>query len=170
MNSWKSVFAMGIGMILVIGCGPTRPDGIPKLYPATVTVQNGASPIAEANILLVAQGGGHSGSWAVAGITNASGVAVITTSQGEWRGNGAPEGEYRVYITKLPDVHQDPLPEELINDSDAIERHAGEYMRLLRDAPKIIPDILTDPSRTPLTLVVSISGRAELSVDVSEHQ
>jgi len=167
MNSWKSVFALAISLILVVGCGPARPDGIPQLHPATVTVTNGGTPVAGANVLF---SGGTSGSWSVSGATNASGVAVIATSQGEWKGNGAPEGTYKVYITKRPEVHQEPLSPELQNDSAAVEKHANEYERLAAAAPKIIPENLTTPTKTPLTLTVSAGSMAELTVDVSEYK
>jgi len=160
---------MIIGSFLIAGCGPKRPDGIPAIYPAKVTVKNGASPIAGANVFLVYQGTA-SGSWSVNGVTDASGVAEITTSQGDWKSKGAPEGEYKIYITKRPDVQEDPMPEEIKNDSDAMERFAAEQQRKLAAAPKVIPDTLANPATSPLTISVSTSGTAELTVDISEHQ
>ena len=168
MNSWKSVFALGVSLILVVGCGPARPDGIPQLYPATVTVTNGGTPIERASVLLA--GGPSGGSWIANGVTDVNGIAVITTSQGEWQGKGAPEGEYKVYIMKNPDIHQEPLPPELADDSQALERHGDEYRRLLAAAPRVIPEVLTSPATSPLTLTVSTSGTVELTVDVSQHQ
>jgi len=106
----------------------------------------------------------------VSGRTDANGVAVITTSQGEWSGNGAPEGEYIVYVLRNPTIHQEPLPPELADDSAAMDRHAAEYGRLLAAAPRIIPVILTCPSTSPLKLTVGTSGTATLVVDVSEHE
>jgi len=167
MSSWKSIFALGVCAILVIGCGPKKPEGIPPLFPAQITVQNAGSPIADANVLLV---GGPSGSWSVSGFTNSSGVAVVATSQGDWKSTGVPAGDYKVYITKAPKVQQEPLAPELQNDSDAIEKHAVEFQKLMAAAPKEIPMILTNPARTPLTLTVSADGKAELVVDVSEYQ
>jgi hypothetical protein len=64
----------------------------------------------------------------------------------------------------------EPLPPELVNDSDAVEKHGNEYAKRLSEAPKIIPDKLGDPSKTPLTLAVGKGGMAELTVDVSEHK
>jgi hypothetical protein len=167
MNSWKSIFAVGVCVLFVVGCGTKKPDGIPELHPAKVIVQNAGAPIADATVLFA---GGTSGSWSIIGITDSSGVAVITTSQGSWKDKGAPAGEYKVYITKKAEVQQDPLPPELQNDSDAIEKHSAEYMKLLQNAPKVIPDGLTNPAKTPLTLTVGAGGPAELTVDVSKHQ
>ena len=167
MNSWKYVFVAGLCVLLVAGCGQKKPEGFPDIYPATVTVQNAGAPIADATVLFA---GGPSGSWSVAGVTNTRGVAVITTSQGAWQSKGAPAGDYKVYITKVPDIQQAPLPEELQNDSAALEKHSAEYLKLLNDAPKIIPESLTNPAKTPLTLRVSAGGTAELTVDVSKHQ
>jgi hypothetical protein len=99
-----------------------------------------------------------------------SGVAEITTSQGEWKGKGAPEGTYKLYITKRPDIAEEPIPDEIRGDSDAMERFAAEQLRRLNAAPRIIPEILTSPASSPLTIIVNPSGTAELTVDISEHQ
>jgi len=168
MYLWKTVFVLGVLMVFVVGCGPKRPAGIPPLYPAKVTVKNETSPIAGATVFLIYQGT-TSGSWAINGVTNSSGVATMTTSQGEWKSNGVPEGEYKVYITKRPDIKEDPMPEEIKGDSDAMHRFAGEQLRKLNEAPKIIPEILSNPAQSPLTLTVSTSGSSELVVDISEH-
>jgi len=169
MKLRNAILIMVISTFFVAGCGPKRPDGIPPLYPATVTVTNGATPIADATVFLVYQGG-TSGSWAVNGVTNTSGVAEITTSQGEWRAKGAPEGEYKIYIMKRPDVEEEPIPDAIRGDSDAMERFAAEQLRRLNAAPRIIPESLTNPATSPLTLTVGTSGAAALNVDISEHQ
>ena len=169
MNLWKSVFVLGTCMFFMGGCSTKKPDGVPQLYPASVMVKNGASPIADANVFLVMQGG-TSGSWSANGTTDTTGVAVINTSQGDWKSKGAPEGEYKIYITKVPDVKLDPPSEEIANDSDALAKFEAEQMKKLRDAPKIIPEKLTNPAQSPLTFTVTTSGTAELAVDVSEHQ
>ena len=157
-----------VSFVYLTGCGQQTPKDIPKLYPAHITVQNGGSPIADTTVFLIPQGG-TSGNWSTMGVTNASGVAVITTSQGGWKSNGVPEGTYKVYIRKIPEVHQDPLPDHLKGDPEAMEKHADEYRRLLQNAPKIIPEKLTTPVQSPLTLTVSTSGTAELTVDVSKY-
>lgn len=171
MNSWKSVFAVTLGVyaVLVTGCGSQRPEGIPELFPAKVTVKEGASPIADASVFLVLQGG-DSGSWAANGVTDTNGVAVINTSQGAWKSKGAPAGDYKIFITKRPDIEEDPVPDEIREDSDAMQRFSAEQLRKLQAAPKIIPDILADPSKSPLKMSVAKGGTAELTVDVSEHK
>jgi len=167
MKLRNTLIVWGISILFVAGCGPQRPEGIPPLYPAKVTVMNGATPIADATVFLVYQGR-TSGSWSVNGVTNASGVAEIATSQGEWKSKGVPEGEYKVYITKRPDFEPDPIPDEIKDDSDAIDRFAAEQQKKMDAAPKVIPETLTSPAKSPLTLTVSTSGTAGLTVDVSE--
>ena len=169
MKLWNTVFAAGVSLVFIMGCGPKKPDGIPPLYPAKVMVQNGASPIVGASVFLVSQGA-TSGSWGVNGVTDSSGTATITTSQGEWKSKGAPEGNYKIYITKRPEIQEEPMPEEIANDSDAMERFAAEQMKKLNAAPKIIPEKLSNPAQSPLTITVSASGSTELTVDISEHQ
>ena len=168
MNLWK-LLALGLCVLFTVGCGTKKPDGIPPLYPAKVTVNNGASPIAEASVFLVLQEGTSSG-WAANGVTDVNGVAVINTSQGDWKSKGAPAGEYKIYITRRPDVKEDPMPDEIKNDSDAMERFAAEQWKKIQNAPKLIPEKLTNPAQSPLKLTVSTSGTAELTVDISEHQ
>jgi hypothetical protein len=170
MNQWKSILLIGLCCLsLFVGCGKKRPEGVPDLYPAKVTVTNAGTPIADANVFLVSQSGA-SGSWSANGATDAQGVAVINTSQGDWQAKGAPEGEYKIYITKLPDVKEDPVPEEIKNDSDALQKFEQEQMKKLQAAPKIIPEVLTQPAKSPLTLKVAAGSTAELKVDVSEHK
>lgn len=169
MNLRNIILPMIAGLILFTGCGQKKPDGVPTLYPAKITLTNGGSPIADANVFLVFQGG-TSGSWAVNGKTNAGGIAEVNTSLGDWKSKGAPEGEYKVYFTKIPVIEEVPLPPELQNDSDAIEKHASEQLKRLRDAPQVIPESLNNPAKTPLVLSVKKEGTAELAVDVSEHK
>ncbi len=169
MNLWKYAFLLGICALLTTGCGTKKPAGIPPLYPATVTVKNGTSPIADASVFLVSQGNAP-GSWAVNGSTDANGVAVINTSQGDWKSKGAPEGEYKIYITKVPDVKLDSPPEAIVNDSDALQKFEAEQMKKLKAAPKVIPDKLTNPAQSPLKITVVSGTPAELTVDLSEHK
>ena len=169
MDKMKTVFVAGLCMVFAVGCGPKKPDGIPPLYPAKVTVTKGTTPIADASVFLVGQGG-NPGSWAANGITDAKGVAVINTSQGGWKSKGAPEGQYKIFITKRPDVEEDHIPEEIMEDSDARQRFAAEQLKKLNAAPKVIPEILTNPAQSPLKLNVAKSGTSELTVDVNEHQ
>ena len=169
MKLWNIALIAGMGLVVIGGCGTKRPDGIPPLRPAKVTVNNGGTPIANATVSFIYQGS-FSGSWAVNGVTNANGIAEIMTSQGEWRGKGAPEGEYIVYITRMPDYEADPIPDAIKDNSDALEIFFQEQMRKRSAAPQVIPEILSNPARTPLRVEVTAGGKAELAVDVSEHQ
>ena len=168
MKTWK-ILTLISGVILLVsnGCGPKMPEGVPPLHPTKVIVLNGGSPVDKANVFFVKQSG-DTGSWSVGNSTDSTGVATIQTTQGEWKGVGAPEGEYKVYITKMPDVQEDPLPPG--SDSDALEKAQNAYLKKLAAAPKIVPEKLTSTKTTPLTISVKPGSTTELTVEVSEYK
>ena len=174
MNHWKKLFFIVLCSSLAFswGCGKKRPEGIPDLYPATVTVKNGSSPIANASIVLIKKdSSGPGASWSATGNTDAKGVAKIKTSQGDWVGNGAPAGDYTVFINKRPgDFVPEPTPPELDGDEAAKLRFTAEQQKKLDALPKEIPVSLNSPVTSPLVLTVASGSPAELTVDVSEHQ
>ena len=86
----------------LVGCGKAAPDGFPETQPFTVKVVDGGKGIEGVQVTLA-----HSdpkGVGAVAGTTNSSGVAKMTTTFKNFTADGAPAGEYRVQCVKDPVV------------------------------------------------------------------
>ena len=156
-------------MLTLPGCGTGKPKDIPALHPATVIVKDGATPISDARVGLVFSGS-STGSWNIAGSTDASGVAKLSTMQGDWKGSGVPAGEYVVFVTKAPEIKFDPIPEEMENDERAKQAVLAERQKQIDALPKIIPSVLTIATTSPLKMTVAAGTKAELTVDVSEHK
>jgi hypothetical protein len=81
--------------MITIGCSQNIHEGLPPLYPCNITVIQDGKPLAEANVSLVRVDGDMK--WVVCGETNSSGVTAIQT---QMRYTGAPEGTYKVRISK----------------------------------------------------------------------
>lgn len=169
MHSWKSLLLLGVLMISALGCGPKKPEGIPDLYPATVTITDSGSPITNANIFFLQQES-TTGSWTTNGLTDAKGVAVIKTSLGDWKSNGAPAGKYKIYVTKVPDAPMEAPPPEIANDSDALDAFYRAQAKKIDALPKEIPVKLSSPMTSPLNITVEAGSTAELTVDVSQYK
>ncbi len=89
------VFALAI---TIFGCrrNDDRPTNLPPLFPIVVTVHQEGTPVAGAFVRLVPTDA--SMPWSCGATTDSSGRAVIKTI-GKFA--GAPEGDYKVAISKL---------------------------------------------------------------------
>ena len=91
----------------LLGCGPKKPDGMPKLAPVVVTVVQEGTPLAEANVSFYAEAQ-ENRQWACGGVTDASGKLTVTT-RGKYP--GMPLGKYKVTVEKTL-VEDPPLTDE----------------------------------------------------------
>ena len=90
------IFATLFIVVTVIGCsGAKRPDGLPKLYPCTITFTQDGQPLEGATIQLFDPA--VTDRWTVSGATNASGTVAIRT-HGQYP--GAPQGQFKVVVSK----------------------------------------------------------------------
>ncbi len=133
--------------VAVVGCGRPKPDGMPKLFPCSVKALQDGVPLADATVTFH---GGDDFKWAVSGATDANGVAKIYT-HGTYP--GAPEGEFKVTITK----HVVEKPEVDPNASASLTISGGSAYDLV-DAQFRTKD------STPLTITVSGKTSAEFDV------
>lgn len=166
MNLWKIMMVLGVGLLLFTGCGRGKPKGIPVLHPVNVTITKGGTPVDGANVFLVASNAA-SGSWSIAGITDAKGVAAIETSQGDWKGKGAPEGEYKIYLTKLAKIEEPAPPGE--DDAAKAVFYAERLMRL-EAAGKEIPKSLTSVATSDLKITVAAGTRTNETFDIGQFE
>ena len=85
-----------ITFLFQIGCGggPKKPDGLPKLYPVTLQLEQGGKPLAEAEVFLRSEA---IGTWSCGGVSNENGVVTVRT-HGQF--SGAPQGKHKVIVTK----------------------------------------------------------------------
>lgn len=156
--------------IAVIGCkrDGTKPSDFPKVFPCTVTVTDGNAPLADANISLISDK--PMSNITITGRTDASGVAKIRTSQAAYFADGAPEGNYKVLVSKPQTIeHTKSESERAAMDPDAQAAYEDERQKKINAMPKIVPATLNKQDTTPLTLSVSGSG-GELTVNLSEYK
>lgn len=85
-----------------VGCGQELPDGMPELYPTTLTFTQEGKPLAEASVVLVPQ---FDCAWMVSGLTDADGSVRLKT-HGKY--DGAPAGKFKICVTKT--VSEGELP------------------------------------------------------------
>lgn len=151
------------------GCSGGKPDGIPKLEQTKITVVKGGTPVANANVFLVPSLESPSGSWSVAGQTDASGLAIIKTSQGSWSAPGAPEGEYKIYLTKFAQIEEPEMPANMDEDEEAKAAYYAEREKRLKEAGNEIPAKLNQAETSGLKITVG-SGLTEQTIDVDQAQ
>ena len=164
MRSFSLFALLSLALVLCVGCGSKKPSGVPKLFPATISVVKGSTPVKNANVFLIPDGA-PSGSWSVSGKTDETGVAVVKTSQGEWQASGAPEGSYKIYLTKIVVIDEPEAPEDLDGDEAAKEAYYEERAKRLQAAGNEIPPKMSAPESSGLTITVG-GGSTELTIDV----
>lgn len=169
MNLWKIFPILGIAVLLLSGCTKGKPDGIPELYPVSITLTKDGAPVADANIGFTAKTAA-SGSWSVSGKTDATGVAVISTAQGSWKGDGAPEGEFIVHLTKQAAIEEPELPANMEEDSPEKQAYFAERLKRLEAAAKEIPESLKQPKTSTLTVTVEKGTGATVTFDLTPYK
>ena len=106
------------------GCGGEQlPPGMPRLYPATLTVTQDGKPLEGASIILTNVD--PSVSWSAGGATDQNGVLRLRTMG---RYDGVPAGTYRVAVSKIESPNL-TLPDEMPSDPEGVR----EYNRILRE-------------------------------------
>jgi len=149
-----------LATLFCFGCGGEKlPPGMPKLYPATITVTQDGQPLAGAEVILLNTD--PSTSWSAGGMTDQNGVIKLRTLG---RYDGAPAGKYRVAVEKIerPNI---TLPEEMPTDPE--ERK--EYNRLakeLADNTFYVVDPKFGLDQTTLEVEITLTN-LNVSVDVS---
>jgi len=112
--------------LLLSGCGGQKlPPGIPKLYPATITVIQDGNPLAGAEVVVISTD--PSMNWSSGGVTDKNGVVKLRT-MGQY--DGVPLGKYKVGVRKIefPDIAPPPEPSVM---STADEKN--EYNRIMKE-------------------------------------
>ena len=137
-------------LLILSGCGGTsRPADLPRLYPCTIAVTQDGSPLSDAVATLVSTD--PSFKWAVFAQLDSSGKGKVFT-QGLFP--GAPEGEYKVVLSKEesvsesigPVVAPDPKADFIIGTPSILTVFT------------LVEKQYTDAQTTPLSLTISSKG------------
>jgi len=143
MKKLLLAFSLLFCIALIAGCGPKRPEGLPPLVRCVLTIQyEDGTPVDNAMVSLAPEDD-HLRQWSIAGTTNASGVAAISTN-GDFV--GAPAGKYKVVVRKV-----ELLP------TDEKDEYGEPVMKTL----PLIAEEFTNAAKTPHTLEIGNSPVAE---------
>ena len=158
----------------LFGCGKKYPANFPKVYPMTITVTDGTTPLPDARIMFyrVSEESG-AGGYAPFGCTDANGVAKVTTSQGAFSKTGIPAGEYVVTVDEVIRIDLGVPPGKNLSFAEE-SRLAKEENRLRAEFKSKVPAVLCKlvtniEDRSPLRFTVT-EGKNELTIDVAEYK
>lgn len=162
---------IGSFIITLIGCGPKVPKDMPKTYPCKITVKKGGTPVEGASVLLVMAS--YPENLAVAGRTDASGVAEILSSSGSYSVSGAPAGEATIVVQKTPEVPDNVRkPKEVVVKMTPPEQnaYAAEIAKAIAALPKIVPQSLTSPATSTAKITVNDNkSGAEMTLELNDY-
>ena len=92
---------------------------------------------------------------------------MIKTSQGDWSGDGAPEGEYKIYLTKFAKIEEPEMPANMDEDEEAKAAYYAEREKRLKEAGNEIPAKMNQAETSGLKISVG-SGPNEMTIDVAQ--
>lgn len=154
------VSAISCALLLSLaGCGggPEKPEGMPDLTPATITVTYQGQPVEGATVTLAPK----SGQYAAAGVTDASGKAVMKTNADF---EGVVPGEFLVSISKVEAVAA--TGGESSSDPAA---YAREFENATVAKPKsLIPEKYASFDTSGLTVNVTEGTPVEQTFDLTD--
>lgn len=150
-----SVFVI-LTLVVCVSCGKAKkPDGMPDLYPCTITLTQGGEPLANASILCQSNDPKLI-RWAITGQTDEKGVAKIFT-MGKYE--GAPAGSFAVVVTKEETEGDAGAPAD-IGDAGAVSPTGTVFSLVALE--------LTAKETTPLKIDVQTSGANKFDFDCGE--
>jgi len=166
-------------LVFSSGCGERLPAGFPKVYPITVIVKDGETPLPNIQVSFIPKqptenSPGVSTAFA-AGATKENGVAPITTVQGPYAKKGIAEGDYIVTVEDIISIPSDISPEEKLKMSlEESRKLAQEEERKRAEFQRKIPTLLStwsgiEAESSPLRFTAS-KGKNELVIDIAQYK
>jgi hypothetical protein len=157
-----SLPALLLALLFLTGCGEQLPDGMPKLYPALITVTQEGEPLEEATVMLIPEDSALM-QWGPSGITDESGIAEMKTNA---KYKGAPLGKYTVTVMKR-EREPHPHPEWAgLSETDPNYRQFVQIARMLKHYD-LVESHFGSVANSPLRIEVS-AGQKEYTVDVGK--
>lgn len=158
-----SITFLSLFIGLFMGCS-RKPADVPALVPCKIIVKNGSSPVADVSVILGMTTG--SDTWSVSGKTNSSGIADLSTVQMGWKGGGAPQGQYKITLSKTPKLERISAEEFDKMSPAEQETYNLEQNKKLAALAREIPEVLGSFETTPLTIEVGSSENVQ-EIDLS---
>jgi len=150
-------------LALATGCGEPRPEGMPELYPATVTVMQDGNPLPGAAVTLLPQDAALT-RWPAGGTTDESGAVKLHTYSTY---PGAPAGTFKVTVSKTT-TEGDPRPTH--PGVNATPEQLRDYDRAMKTGKFEVFQVVAAehrmPSTTQLSIEITPSGPNEFILDL----
>jgi hypothetical protein len=155
-------------LIFVTGCS-SKPEGFPAVYPCSVTVVNGETPIEGATVTFNYDTGAGA-PVTVSAITGKNGIAVMNSMQASHEVKGAPAGQCKVVVVKnnfVPDTKT--AEEKKMMSIEEAEAWKQSLVDAANKLPREVPEILESSLTTPITIEVPASSSTH-TIDVSTYR
>jgi len=150
------------GLCILSGCEQKkRPDGMPALFPCSITVTQKDQPLEGALVRLMPESGSFE--WTIGGKSDASGVAKITT-HGEYA--GAPAGTFKVLVSKIekqPSAYEQPKDNMSDEWKEWFAKSANEKLPTFR----YVKAEFDDAKKTSHSITIT-KGKNNAAFDVGE--
>jgi hypothetical protein len=146
MNRFSFFICMMFLFVCLLGCAQKTPDGMPKLYPTTITITLQGQPLADAGVLLTPVD--TENIWVHGSRTNKQGTATILT-HGQY--NGVPLGKYKLCVSKTLVEGEPPLSD--IELAQNPKQHQPPPQKYFHE----IPLEYNDSNTTPLELEINVT-------------
>ena len=178
MNRIIFLASWGFCLVFLSGCGEKFPADFPKVYPITVTVKDGETPLPKVTVTFIPAVDRTTAavSYYSSGVTDEKGVAAISTIQGSFVKKGIPQGEFIVTAEDIVDLDSGLSAEEKLNMSREDEfKLYQEQKRKIAEHQKKVPEVLCKPKAetneetSPIRFTAS-KGRNELIIDVAQYK
>ena len=152
---WRFSFLI-VGACIFLGCNREKlPEGMPKLYPCTITIIQDGKPLSEASITLHPEDSTLL-RWIPGGVTDRNGVCTVRTLG---RYPGSMSGSFKVTVEKIEAEESsfpgDPPPG--VDKGEWDRKREQEKLRAWRLVEKKYSSYLT----TPLEMQVSAGKNSE---------
>lgn len=162
MQFTRIFLVLTLFLCILSGCSrQERPDGLPTLYPCTITVTQGGQPLEGALVRLVPESG--SSGWTIGGKTKENGTAKIITHTDF---AGAPAGVFKVLISKVekaPSKYEQPKDIHSQEWKEWFGKSSNEVLPTFRYVKAEFGDI----TKTPNSITIE-KGKNNATFDVGE--
>lgn len=151
--------ALALIFLVTVGCNrELRPEGMPKLYPVTITITQEDRPVENALVNLYPENESRA-RWGAGGLTDSEGKAVLST-HGKYRGVAA--GNYRATVLVM-----EREPSAFVGEITPDRQVEFDRAERARKAYHLADPIYADLEKSDLLLDVK-EGRNEKTFDLGK--